>query len=129
MTIDNHSDTNESPDDITNQRQLIVYSGTHTLPGEVKSAIDDLPDIHVPPVRKFLFIKRYSAGVTRNVWVAIRAYRVLAIMTLCCWAISILLLIGSSVNYLLLEDINLFATSHDARIEQVSRPIKVGSVK
>ncbi len=79
-------------------------------------------------IKVFGFIRLKRDGIVRNLAFAVRGCEFLSYYTLIAWAISFILLSGSLVNYFILEDLDLYASSHDARIERVSKPIKVSDL-
>lgn len=120
--MDKHTDDYES------QHTLINTAGLSDLPTEVRQSIENALVFSPKPARKILFFQSYKLGVESSHFKAIRAFKVMSIITVLNWLLCVLFLAGASMNYFLLEDIELFTTSHDARIESIPRPIKLSGV-
>jgi len=114
-------------ENMTEAGEKIRTSGTSTLPQHVKQSLSNLETYNNKPkfVRKILTFTFKTRGVNRNPYVANRATRMLLFTTYFLWVLTFMFLIGSAVNFFLLEKVELSATSHDARIESTGTPIRV----
>lgn len=115
-------------DDYEDQNTLINQAGMSEIPTEVRRSIEDSLEFSPKPARKYLFFQSFQRGIESSPFKSIRAFKVMAIITTINWILSLLFLGGACVNYLLLEDIELFTTSHDARIESIPKPVKISGV-
>jgi hypothetical protein len=113
---------------VSRSGELISLASSSEIPSMVKAKIAETEETPVPPARRILGIPLSTLGVNSNPYKAYRARTFILYMTAVCWSISLLLLCGAMTNFYLLEQIEISATSHDARIEATAAPIKIGDL-
>lgn len=105
--------------------EKITIAGSSTIPSQVRNEIHSVATTHKSRARSIFGIRFKNLGVNRNPFLSKRAVAVLNGITYFCWTLTFIFLIGASINFQLLENIVISATSHDARIEETSPPIKL----
>ncbi|KAB0482401.1 hypothetical protein F7Q91_03060 [Vibrio chagasii] len=110
---------------ISEASEKITIAGSSTVPSQVKTQIDAITNGESHKEDSYLRRRAKRSGVNRNPFLAKRAATVLNTISYFCWALTIIFLAGATINFQLLEDIQISATSHDARIEKTSPPIKL----
>ncbi len=114
-------------DTVSDSTEKILSSSVSTLPKHLNDTLSSIEKPKAEPTysRNILGLKFRKMGVNSNPFLADRATRTLLSATYILWTLTFMFLLGAAVNFLLLEKVELSATSHDARIEATATPVRV----
>lgn len=116
--------------DIENRMPILNFENSD-IPSYIKHSLETL-EMPAKNHQDFLLVagifKFKKDGILKSPSFALKGCTALTYYTILMWIVSLILMTGATANYYILEQLELYATSHDSRIERVSTPIKLSDL-